>query len=123
MTCPSRSLPRTNSSWRYEPTPSTPVRHDSSNNRDVILLSGRKEKHRRQTSQWLEDHVITFYSHLHMRPDDDRKDVIVKEEQYNEHISGKYNVLMVIDDRLQVCRLWHRLGLPLFRVGDPDADF
>jgi hypothetical protein len=54
---------------------------------------------------------------------DYRKDVVVKEEMYNDHIKGKYNVTVVIDDRLQVCRMWHRLGLPLLRVGDPDADF
>lgn len=28
-----------------------------------------------------------------------------------------------LDDRLRVCRMWHSLGLPVFRVGDPDADF
>lgn len=90
---------------------------------DVILLSGRKEQFREQTGQWLKSNGIG-YKHLYMRRNDDnRKDVAVKEEIYNEHIRGKYNVTMVIDDRLAVCRLWHRLGLPLFRVGDPDADF
>ncbi len=55
--------------------------------------------------------------------DDTRPDAAVKEELYSQHIKGKYNVVAVFDDRLQVCRLWHKLGLPLFRVGDPDADF
>jgi len=42
---------------------------------------------------------------------------------YEKCIKGKFNVNAVFDDRLQVCRMWHELGLPLFRVGDPDADF
>ena len=23
----------------------------------------------------------------------------------------------------EVCRMWHRIGVPLFRVGDPDSNF
>ncbi len=92
-------------------------------NTRIIVLSGRKEKFRTQTWCWLKANEVPC-NLLYMRRDDDnRKDVIVKEEIYHEHIRGGYNVVMVIDDRLQVCRLWHRLGLPLFRVGDPDADF
>jgi hypothetical protein len=91
--------------------------------RDIVFLSGRKEVAREQTMQWLEAHDVPP-GYLYMRRNDDnRKDVVVKEELYNQHIRGKCNVHMVIDDRLQVCRMWHRLGLSLFRVGDPDADF
>jgi predicted kinase len=90
---------------------------------DIIILSGRKERHRVATEAWLKSYYIPYKS-LYMRHDnDDRKDAIVKEEFYNEHVKDSYNVAAVLDDRLQVCRLWHRLGLPLFRVGDPDADF
>lgn len=92
-------------------------------NMTVILLTGRQEKDRKQTESWLKMHNIP-YEHLHMRQTDDkRSDYIIKQELYNEHIKDKYNVLGVFDDRLSVCRLWHELGLPLFRVGDPDADF
>lgn len=90
---------------------------------DVIILSGRKERFRDVTERWLRYNGV-LYKRLFMRADaDNRKDVAVKEELYSQHIRGKYNVMLVIDDRLQVCRMWHRLGLPLFRVGDPDADF
>jgi predicted kinase len=90
---------------------------------EIILLSGRKDTFREQTTTWLANNAI-YYAHLYMRKDGDgRPDNVVKEELYEQHIRGKYNVVMVIDDRLSVCRLWHRLGLPLLRVGDPDADF
>lgn len=89
----------------------------------IFLVSGRQEKHREVTVQWLRMNAI-FYDHLYMRQTDDkRSDYIVKGEIYNEYIKDRCNVIMVIDDRLQVCRVWHELGLPLFRVGDPDADF
>ena len=59
-----------------------------------------------------------------MRPDDSNiPDYIVKEKLFNENINGKYNVVGVFDDRLQVARLWSKKGLPLLRVGDPDLDF
>lgn len=89
----------------------------------VILLSGRMDKFREVTEDWLTCNGVPFHQ-LHMRKTDDvRKDYLIKRELYGEHISGKYNVKFVIDDRLQVCRMWHELGLNLFRVGDPDAVF
>jgi predicted kinase len=90
---------------------------------DIFIFSGRKDTFKEQTLHWLKENNV-YYNHLSMRrADDTRKDVVIKEEMYNEHIRGKYNVVAVFDDRLQTCRLWHRLSLPLFRVGDPDADF
>jgi predicted kinase len=89
----------------------------------IIILSGRKDTFKEETESWLADHNV-IYAGLYMRrADDNRKDAVVKEELYNEHIKEKYNVVAIFDDRLQVCRLWWKLGLPLFRVGDPDADF
>lgn len=89
----------------------------------TVLFSGRKEKYREQTEIWLRCNDINYERLCMRRDDDNRKDAIVKEEFYNQHIRGKYNVRALFDDRLSVCRLWWSLGLPLFRVGDPDSDF
>lgn len=89
----------------------------------LILLSGRLDTHRKPTLRFLERHGIHFDELLMRRAGDRRKDVIVKREIYEDRIRGNYNVLAVFDDRLSVSRMWHSLGLPLFRVGDPDADF
>lgn len=90
----------------------------------LILMSGRDEgRGREATERWLEKFNIP-YDHLYMRKaGDTRSDDIIKEELYNDHVKGKYNILAVFDDRLKVVRKWFSLGLPLFRVGDPDADF
>lgn len=93
---------------------------------EIIFMSGRKDMCRGDTEEWIEKHTSIDYSlgTLIMRKDDDnRDDVIVKEEMYNEHIKGKYNVRFVVDDRPKVCRMWRRLGLPVFQVGDPDVEF
>ncbi|MGH7203736.1 MAG: AAA family ATPase, partial [Candidatus Levyibacteriota bacterium] len=48
---------------------------------------------------------------------DFRKDAVVKKELYETHISGKYEVLFVLDDRDQVVEMWRKdLGLPCFQV-------
>ncbi len=77
----------------------------------VIIMSGRNGDSRSETEQWLKDHDLSF-DHLFMRKEgDDRKDSIIKEELFNEHIKNKYNVLFVVDDRDQVVKLWRSLGL------------
>lgn len=90
---------------------------------ELILLSGRKDDARAVTEEWLHTHGI-LYDHLLMRAaDDDRRDSIVKLDIFNEYVRDVYDVQAVFDDRLRVCQVWHQLGLPLFRVGNPSADF
>ena len=89
----------------------------------LFVFSGRKDSCRKETEEWLDKHLGLPYE-LHMRQhSDNRKDALVKEELFKKHVEGKYFVSAVFDDRLQVCELWHSLGLPLFRVGDPNANF
>lgn len=91
---------------------------------EVFFLSGRNNKFRDQTEQFIDEHLPFLNYHLVMREERDfRKDVIVKEEMYNTHIKDKYNVDFVIDDRLQVCRLWYSLGLFVFNVNQGLEEF
>jgi len=47
-----------------------------------------------------------------------RKDVIIKQEIYEEHIKDKYDVLFVMDDRNQVVEFWRSIGLTCFQVAE-----
>jgi predicted kinase len=90
---------------------------------DIIILSGRSSICREQTIIWLERHQIK-YTDLFMRADgDSRPDEIIKQELYLDNIRDRYNVLGVIDDRPKVCRMWRKLGLSVFQVGNPDYEF
>jgi len=93
----------------------------------IIFCSGRSEKDRAPTIRFIDKcmrYIPNMEYILLMRKDgDQRKDVVIKEEIFNDSIKNKYYVKLVLDDRLQVCRLWHNLGLNLLRAGDPDADF
>lgn len=93
----------------------------------VIIMSGRLDSARADTATWLQTHGVPF-DFLFMRPQppagvNHPPDQDVKLDLFRAHVDGRFNVRAVFDDRLRVVRMWHSLGLPLFRVGDPDADF
>lgn len=89
----------------------------------LIVVSGRDDSCQEETEQWLIENGVP-YDFIYMRKTGDkRKDSIVKAEIFDEHIRQEFNVMGVFDDRLQVARMWHAMGLRLFRLGDPDANF
>ncbi|GAB2545211.1 phosphatase domain-containing protein [Spirosoma aerophilum] len=86
----------------------------------VIFLSGRDAVCRPETEAWLAHYggwPSTDYQLL-MRPqNDNRKDALVKQELFNQHIAGQYYVELVVDDRQQVVDMWRRtLGLTCIQV-------
>jgi len=97
--------------------------------RKIIFCSGREDKYRPETIRFIEKYCVQqdgfactqMEYELHMRKTDDfRKDAIIKEEIYQEHIEGKYNVLCVLDDRNQVVEFWRNKGLTCFQVAPGD---
>ena len=91
---------------------------------DIVVMSGRTDSHRHITEAWLREHQVPFQGLFMRETGDDRNDAIIKAELFDRHVRNTWNVRGVFDDRLRVCRMWHNnLQLPLFRVGDPDADF
>lgn len=86
-------------------------------NVSLFLITGRHEKYRQQTEQWLRKHSIIHYEALYMRANDDfRKDFIAKKEIYETHIKQKYNVLFVLEDRDQAVKMWREIGLTCLQV-------
>jgi predicted kinase len=95
----------------------------ASQNIKIFFFTGREDKFKIQTTNWLDKYFAGEYE-LHMRKSSDfRKDRVIKQEIFESVAKDKYNIVAVVDDRLQVCQMWHQLGLPIFRVGNPDATF
>lgn len=87
----------------------------------LVLLSGRQEKFRRITEEWLQLHSITHYEALYLRPQNDRRpDFMVKQEIYEKEIKHTYDVLFVLEDRNQVVKMWREIGLTCFQVAYGD---
>lgn len=87
----------------------------------LIFVSGRKGKFLAETEKWLKKNDITYQGIFMPRADDDnRKDVIIKQEIYEQHIKSKYNVLFILDDRNQVVDFWRSQGLTCLQVAPGD---
>ena len=86
----------------------------------VIFFSGRDAVCRSETTVWLNKHFNWQPAdyQLFMRPKhDNRKDSIVKQELFEQHIAGRYYVELVVDDRQQVVDMWRRtMGLTCVQV-------
>lgn len=89
----------------------------------VIFLSERDGICELATRQWLNEHDFQFDELIMRKPNDMRKDTIVKEEIFWHDIAPNYNVQFVIDDRPSVCRMWRRIGLKVFQVGNTHIEF
>ena len=83
----------------------------------ILFCSGRHERCREATGKWLQEHVGVPYAALHMRADgDNRRDVEVKLDLFDEHIRHAYRVAYVLDDRAAVVAGWRSIGLTVFQV-------
>lgn len=93
----------------------------------IIFVSGRDSVCKHETLTWIARHMnIPIYNiMLHMRREGDmRKDYIVKEEIFWDHIADNYNVIAAFDDRPQVVNLWHDIKIPnVIVVADQRHEF
>ena len=85
---------------------------------NIILMSGRDSVCEAETEEWIKTHMwdLNDYLLLMRKEKDKRKDTIVKQELYEEHVKDKYNVMFVLDDRNQVVEMWRSLGLKCLQV-------
>ena len=94
-----------------------------SKGRKVIIVTGRDAACRDMTEEWLEIHGIE-YDEIFTRPlNDYRKDTFIKKEIYQNEIVGKYNLLCVYDDRLQVLDMWYEQDIFTFNVNQGNFKF
>lgn len=94
-----------------------------SNGARIIVMSGRDSSCREITETWLHANGIEFDQLLMRTRGDNRADVTVKRDLFDEHVRGRFNVLGVFDDRPSVCRMWRALGVKTFQLGDPHKEF
>jgi hypothetical protein len=91
----------------------------------IVLASGRNERSRAATEDWLRKNSLNAYEKLYMRKADDyRADDIVKQEILDEIIRDYGRKPdMVFDDRPRVVRMWRDNGIFVFNVYQGEEDF
>lgn len=97
----------------------------------VFIFSGRNAMCRPETEEWLERHDIE-YDLLAMRPqfledgktENNLSDEIIKADMIQEHIVGKYNILIWFDDRMRVSKMLRDVyGINVAQLGDTKYEF
>lgn len=90
----------------------------------IVITSGRDEVSLYATWVWLTRHLGFEPDELLMRKYKDmRKDTVVKRELFDNNIRDKYNVVLAIDDRPVVVRLWRSLGIKTLACGFQHREF
>lgn len=87
---------------------------------EMIILTGRSEEYRAECVEWLERKGLSW-DRLIMRPEGDtRNDAVVKSDLWDEHISGKFDVVAHFDDRRRVVKALRKKGIRVFQVNEGD---
>lgn len=85
----------------------------------IIFVSGREEKAKEPTLEFFQRNHLPVHHPLFMRKTGDfRKDFLVKQELFDNHIRNCYNVRFVLDDRDSVVAMWRKLGLVCLQVAE-----
>ena len=77
----------------------------------IILLTGRGEKSRSKTEDWLNMFSISFDKLFMRSAEDSRDDHEVKREIFLDLIQPDYETLFVVEDRLSVVEMWRKLNI------------
>lgn len=88
----------------------------------VLLCSGRPERCRGKTVEWLSRNDVE-YTKLYMRPNDDRRpDHIVKSQILDGILADGYEPIFVIDDRPSVVQMWRARGLTCLQCAPSEPE-
>lgn len=75
----------------------------------IILCSGRNERNRPETVEWLKQQGVNYHE-LWLRKDNDkRQDAVVKREMLQN--VDKSRILFIVEDRSRVVEIWRSEGL------------
>jgi hypothetical protein len=81
---------------------------------DVVILTGRPEKYKPQTEQWLKKHKVDYQKVLMRRTGDTRPDFVAKPALLDE-LKGR-KIVLALDDREPVCDAYRERGIRCFVV-------
>jgi hypothetical protein len=80
--------------------------------RAILVVTARPQRLATRIHRWLTEHLRVDFIGPVCRPwGDERPDVDVKSDLFHR-LSGRYEIVAAIDDRKDVCDLWHELGVP-----------
>ena len=88
----------------------------------LLILTGRTDKYRVQTEEWLRQYLRFF--ELHMRAENDfRTDIVVKPELLKKVLDAHKYVSMefIVEDKAEMAGAWRILGYNVLHVGNHEG--
>jgi len=87
---------------------------------EIILTTGRNEKFRAVTENWLIWNEIPFGRMIMRADNDNRADHLIKEDMLSGLLAEGHCIEFCVDDRQQVVDMWRRNGITCLQcdVGD-----
>ena len=82
----------------------------------IAIFTGREEKYRGLSEQWLHNNKVTYHCLLMRQDNDFRSNVIIKHELF-ENFKSNYLPYLAIDDTPELRKLWGQVGF--INVYDP----
>jgi len=86
----------------------------------VWMVTGRSERVRQKTSQWLIDRFIPFDRLLMRTEGNYQPDHIVKPKLVEDTGASLQDIIGVFEDRTSMVDEWRRLGVPCYQVAPGD---
>ncbi len=86
----------------------------------VIILTGRSDDAEKETRRWLQFHGVEFYQLIMRSKNDNRKDIVIKEEVLRT--LGLNRILCAFDDSPSVIKHFRSLGITTHAVTEYDCD-
>jgi len=84
----------------------------------IILCSGRNERNRTETIEWLDRQGVHYHELLLRKDEDYRPDSVVKRELVQT--LDKSKILFVVEDRSRVVEMWRAEGLVCLQCAPGD---
>lgn len=83
-----------------------------SKDHQIVLVTGRTERHRPATETWLLEHKVP-YNFLYMRGNHDfRPNEAFKRDVYFKNLYGAMEIILAVDDSTRVAQMWTALKIP-----------
>jgi hypothetical protein len=89
------------------------------NKKKIYILSGRVEKVRIDTLEWLDRYKVPWDA-LEMRPTENRVDDTTLKLQWVDTLAIRERIWLVLEDRSRMVRAWRDAGFPCFQVAEGD---
>lgn len=82
----------------------------------IAIFTGREEKYRGLSEQWLDDNKVSYHCLLMRQDNDFRSNVTIKNELF-ENFKFNYLLYLAIDDTPELRKLWGQVGF--LNIYDP----